>query len=68
MEQYTTIEGDTVDLIAYRRFGVTHGATEAILRANQGLAAAGTRLPQGMVINIPNYTVKKQSAAVRIWS
>ncbi|MGX9427971.1 tail protein X [Bradyrhizobium sp. LeoA1S1] len=68
MEQYTTIEGDTVDLIAYNRFGVTHGATEAILRANPGLAAAGTKLPEGMVINIPNYVVKKVSTATRIWS
>ncbi|MBB4398754.1 MULTISPECIES: tail protein X [Bradyrhizobium] len=68
MEQYTTIEGDTVDLIAYNRFGVTHGATEAILRANPGLAAAGTKLPQGMTINIPAFTVKKVNTAARIWS
>ena len=51
MEQYLTIEGDTADLIAYNRFGVTHGATEAILRANPGLAAGGTKLPQGMTIS-----------------
>ncbi|MHC2283568.1 phage tail protein X [Bradyrhizobium diazoefficiens] len=68
MEQYTTIEGDTVDLIAYNRFGVTHGATEAILRANLGLAAAGTKLPQGMKVNIPAFTVKKVNTAARIWS
>ncbi len=68
MEQYLTIEGDTVDLIAYNRFGVTHGATEAILRANPGLAAAGTKLPQGMTINIPAYVVKKANTAARIWS
>jgi len=68
MEQYTTVEYDTVDLIAYRRFGVTHGATEAILQANPGLAGAGTKLPQGLVINIPAYAPKKVSAALRIWS
>lgn len=68
MEQYLTIEGDTVDLIAYNRFGVTHGATEAILRANPGLAAVGTKLPQGMTINIPAFTVKKANRAARIWS
>ncbi|MGJ4961341.1 MULTISPECIES: tail protein X [unclassified Bradyrhizobium] len=67
-ETYTTIEGDTVDMIAWSRFGVTHGATEAILRANQGLAAAGTRLPQGLTIVIPAYAPKKVSAAARIWS
>ena len=68
MEQYLTIEGDTVDLIAYNRFGVTHGATEAILRANPGLAVVGTKLPQGMTINIPPFTVKKANTAARIWS
>uniref|UniRef100_A0A7Z0TXF6 Tail protein X n=1 Tax=Bradyrhizobium barranii subsp. barranii TaxID=2823807 RepID=A0A7Z0TXF6_9BRAD len=68
MEQYLTIEGDTVDLIAYNRFGVTHGATEAILRANPGLAAAGTKLPQGMSINIPAFVVKKTNTAAWIWS
>lgn len=68
MEQYQTIEGDTVDLIAYNRFGVTHGATEAILRVNPGLAAVGTKLPQGMTINIPPFVGKKQNVAARIWS
>lgn len=68
MEQYTTTEGDTVDLIAFNRFGVTHGATEAILRANPSLAAAGTKLPEGMVITIPPFVVKKVSNAARIWS
>lgn len=68
METYTTFEGDTVDLIAYRRYGATHGATEAILLANPGLAAAGTALPAGMVINIPAWSKKKELATVRIWS
>ncbi|WP_316205983.1 tail protein X [Bradyrhizobium sp. SZCCHNR3058] len=67
-ETYTTQEGDTADTIAWGRFGVTHGATEAILRANPGLAAAGTKLPQGLVLTIPAYTVKKVSEAKRIWS
>lgn len=68
MEQYTTMEGDSIDLIAYNRFGVTHGATEAILRANRGLAAAGTKLPEGLTVNIPAFVVKKVSSAKRIWS
>ncbi|WP_315743084.1 tail protein X [Bradyrhizobium sp. SZCCHNR1075] len=67
-ETYTTQEGDTVDLIAWNRFGVTHGATEAILRANPGLAAAGTKLPEGLVVTIPAFTPKKVTAAARIWS
>ncbi len=65
---YTTVEGDTVDLIAHRLFGVTREATEAILRANAGLAAAGTLLPSGMVITIPDFVPKKRNQAKRIWS
>jgi phage tail protein X len=67
-EVYITQEGDTVDLIAWNRFAATQGPTEAILRANPGLATAGTKLPQGLAVTIPAYTVKKVSAAVRIWS
>jgi phage tail protein X len=65
---YTTIEGDTVDLIAWNQWGVTAGATEAILQANPGLAAQGTKLPQGLVITIPDYVVKKLNATKKIWS
>ena len=68
MEKYTTMEGDTVDLIAFNKYGRTHGTTEAILRANAGLAAAGTFLPQGMVINIPTVVSEPEKVAVRIWS
>jgi phage tail protein X len=65
---YTTIEGDTVDLIAWNQWGVTNGATEAILDANPGLAARGTKLPQGLVITLPDYVVKKTPVTRKIWS
>jgi phage tail protein X len=68
METYLTIEGDTVDLIAWNRFGETKDATEAILKANPGLAAKGTSLPAGVEINIPAWTKKKANVAARIWS
>jgi len=68
MENYTTMDGDTVDLIAWHRFGDTRDAAEVILRANPGLAAAGTKLPPGMTIVIPAWTKKKVNATTRIWS
>jgi phage tail protein X len=67
MEPYTTMDGDTADLIALRHYGETHGATEAVLRANPGLAAAGTLLPPGMKIILPVWS-KKSTVAARIWS
>lgn len=52
VETYVTQEGDSVDLIAYRRFG-KHGMEAAILDANPGLAAHGPILPIGIKISIP---------------
>jgi phage tail protein X len=68
MDKHTTMEGDTVDLIAFNKYGRTKGTTEAILRANTGLAAAGTALPAGMVILLPETVSEPEKVAVRIWS
>jgi phage tail protein X len=60
-------EGDTVCLIAYRRFGRTDGTTEAILDANPGLAALGPIVPAGTKIIIPVPEVKDRAALQNIW-
>lgn len=52
-ENYRCEQGDTVDLIAFKRFGSSSGTTESILDANPGLATAGPILPLGMMIRIP---------------
>jgi phage tail protein X len=51
--RYATIDGDTVDDIAYGYYGENVGHTETILKANPGLAAVGPVLPAGMVVIIP---------------
>jgi phage tail protein X len=64
----TTIDGDTADLIAYRVYGVTAGATEALLSANPGLAARGPVLPIGVVVNLPELAPSIASAPItRLW-
>jgi phage tail protein X len=66
---YTTLDGDTVDLIAYRRFG-RHGAETAIFEANPMLAAleaeAGA-LPAGMRIWIPLPEEKDRQVLQNVW-
>lgn len=52
--RYATIDGDTVDDIAYGYYGENAGHTESILAANPGLAAVGPVLPAGMLIVIPS--------------
>ena len=65
-ETYVTIQGDTVDLIAFNRFG-SHGMEAAILDANPGLATAGPILPLGTTVLIPVPEVKDRTEAPRLW-
>jgi phage tail protein X len=66
---YTTKEGDTVDLIAFRERGQTADVTEAILALNAGLADLGAILPMGVKVTLPDAVVKKVVLDVpRIWS
>jgi phage tail protein X len=66
VERYAAIEGDTVDLIAFNRFGA-HGMESTILEANPGLAASGPVLPVGTVVIIPVPEVKDRTVAPRLW-
>lgn len=68
---YISKEGDMVDLICFRHYGYTNGATEKVLDANPGLAALGPVIPGGTRIVLPDLGApEKQSAAketVRLW-
>jgi phage tail protein X len=66
-ETYTTVDGDTVDLIAFRRFGSSTGTTEAIYAANLYLADLGPVLPAGVVIQIPVPLAKPTATLKRLW-
>ncbi|UAA38227.1 tail protein X [Paraneptunicella aestuarii] len=65
--RYRTIQGQTVDEIAWRYYGYTQGSTEAILNANCGLADYGVRLPGGLVIDLPEFEPPQQAQGVRLW-
>lgn len=65
-EEYTCQEGDTVDLIAFNRFG-EHGMEDEILDANPGLAARGPVLPIGLKVIIPVPLVKDRELSTRLW-
>jgi phage tail protein X len=59
-------EGDTVDLIAFNRFG-RHGLETAILDANPGLAALGPVIPIGTRVIIPLPATKDRRSSTRLW-
>lgn len=67
-EDYVTKQGDSVDLIAFERFGTSSGTTERILDANPGLADYGPILPMGLVIKIPVPTKADRAPGINIWS
>jgi phage tail protein X len=66
---YTTIAGDTVDLIAWRYYGGLDGRqAEQLLAANPGLAELGAVLPAGVVIMLPDFAATATTQGVRLWS
>ena len=67
-EDYRCEQGDTVDLIAFKRFGTSSGTTESILDANPGLAAAGPVLAMGLVIRIPIPVKADRVEGINLWS
>lgn len=66
-EPHRVVEGDTPDSIADKVYGRTHGATEAILRANRGLAADGLLLTPGRLVNLPDLAPPATRQTRRLW-
>lgn len=67
VETYVTTAGDMVDLIAFKRFGASSGATEAIYVANPGLADLGPVLPAGVTILIPVPLEPATTSVPQLW-
>lgn len=65
---YTTREGDTAELIAWKHYGTQRGmAVEQLLEANPGLADYGPVIPAGVNISLPELVQAEQSKGVRLW-
>jgi phage tail protein X len=67
-ETYVTVEGDSIDLIAFTRFGTSVGATVAIMEANPGLALNDPKLPAGLTLRIPIPAPVDRKVSTRLWS
>lgn len=62
-------QGETVDQLCHRIVGRTAGITEAVLRANSGLADLGTELPVGTLVVIPDLpATRPQQSTVQLWT
>lgn len=69
MSKYTTKQGDQLDWICWKHYGTSrNGTVEAVLSANTGLAEYGSKLPAGIVIDLPDLSAPAQEKAViRLW-
>ena len=70
MTAYRSVEGDTVDLIAFRHYG-DEALAPAIFDANPGLADLGPILPPGTLVRLPDpesLPPPEAPAPIRLWS
>jgi len=67
MREIRALQGDTVDRICYRYYGYTAGVTEAVLKANPGLAELGPVLPMGTKVMLPEVAEQQTKTTVQLW-
>jgi phage tail protein X len=66
--QYVTKQPEMLDYIAFKAYGKSVGATEAIYAANPGLADYGPFLPPGLTIVLPDLSSDApQLQTVKLW-
>lgn len=66
-QTYVTAQGDMLDALAQRFYGVSFGATEAILQANRGLSDQPPMLPENLVIILPDAPAAAPKASINLW-
>ena len=65
---YRASDGDTIDLIAWRRYGRQDQVIiNLILSANPEIADFGPVIPGGLVVVLPDPPVASTSQGVRLW-
>lgn len=66
METYSSVQGDTADLICRRVYGEESGFVEAVLAANAGLADHPI-LPIGTVVRLPELAKPADLPTTSLW-
>lgn len=67
MRKHKCIEGDVIDAICREEYGTEHGTTEAVLAYNPGLSSYLGRLPEGLVITLPDIQKATEVKLLRLW-
>jgi len=61
------LQGDTLDVICVRHYGLTLGVVETVLAANPGLAELGPVLPHGITVELPDVQTSPVQETVNLW-
>jgi phage tail protein X len=64
---YTTIDGDMMDLIAFREYGVSSKTTEVLLDENYRIADLPIEMPAGVEVELPPQTPPRIRDIIRLW-
>lgn len=61
------LQGDTVDLLCKRHYGITQGVTETVIAANHSLAGK-LFLDAGQEVEMPEISTTTTRETVQLWS
>lgn len=61
------LQGDTVDLLCQRHYGLTRGVTEAVVSANKGISVQ-LFLTAGQEVELPEVSEPAAMETVQLWN
>lgn len=64
---YRTAEGDMLDSICHKHYGLQAGAVEQVLEFNPGLADLGEVYPENVLIKLPILTRAVEEKTIQLW-
>ena len=64
---YRTIDGDMLDLIAYKEYGISQRVTEVLYDVNYRIADNPIEFPAGVTVTLPRQTPPQLRNIIRLW-
>ena len=66
-QNYCTIDGDVLDSIIWKIYGVGASAMTAVMDANPHIRHADPHLPVGTLIYLPELPAARTTPQIRLW-
>ena len=64
---YRTIDGDMLDLIAYREYKMSSKTTEVLFDVNYRIADYPIQMPPGLIVELPPQSPPPLRDVIRLW-